>query len=192
MDNLWEEDNEYPDELCHFGTPGMKKGQRRYQNEDGTLTPEGKIHYGIGLGIKAAKRVGKAAVKTGKKGLNQAYRAGRDIHEANIASKERAKRRLRDAKLANQKDARRMREVKLKRVNKALSRTLTSLRLGKKKTKEPKWEWEKNDQASVLARKTITDSVKDVTSDIRKHPVKYVKQSIPGVNLLPERKRRRR
>ena len=25
-----------------------KKGERRWQNEDGSLTPEGKIHYGVG------------------------------------------------------------------------------------------------------------------------------------------------
>lgn len=33
-------------ELYHAGIKGMKWGQRRYQNEDGTLTPAGKIRYG--------------------------------------------------------------------------------------------------------------------------------------------------
>jgi hypothetical protein len=33
-------------ELCHFGIRGQKWGIRRYQNEDGTLTEEGKRHYG--------------------------------------------------------------------------------------------------------------------------------------------------
>ena len=32
--------------LVHSGVLGMKWGIRRYQNEDGTLTPEGRIHYG--------------------------------------------------------------------------------------------------------------------------------------------------
>lgn len=32
------------DELCHWGIKGMKWGVRRYQNEDGTLTPAGKKH----------------------------------------------------------------------------------------------------------------------------------------------------
>lgn len=31
--------------LCHHGIKGQKWGVRRYQYEDGTLTPEGRIHY---------------------------------------------------------------------------------------------------------------------------------------------------
>ena len=34
--------------LMHYGVRGMKWGVRQYQNEDGTLTEEGKRHYGIG------------------------------------------------------------------------------------------------------------------------------------------------
>ena len=34
--------SEYPTYLMHFGIRGQKWGERRYQNEDGTYTPEGK------------------------------------------------------------------------------------------------------------------------------------------------------
>lgn len=38
------------DYLMHTRTVGSKNGVRRYQYEDGKLTPLGKIHYGIGKG----------------------------------------------------------------------------------------------------------------------------------------------
>lgn len=33
------------DYIAHHGIKGMKWGVRRYQNSDGTLTPEGRVHY---------------------------------------------------------------------------------------------------------------------------------------------------
>ena len=37
-------------EIWHYGIKGQKHGLRRFQNEDGSLTPEGKERYGIGDG----------------------------------------------------------------------------------------------------------------------------------------------
>ena len=34
------------DYISHFGVKGMKWGIRRYQNKDGSLTPEGRKRYG--------------------------------------------------------------------------------------------------------------------------------------------------
>ena len=35
-------------ELYHHGVRGQKWYVRRWQNEDGSLTPAGRIHYGYG------------------------------------------------------------------------------------------------------------------------------------------------
>lgn len=35
------------DELYHWGIPGQRWGHRRFQNEDGSLTPEGRERYGV-------------------------------------------------------------------------------------------------------------------------------------------------
>ena len=41
--------------LAHYGVVGQKHGKRRYQYEDGSLTPLGRIHYGIGQGKRRTK-----------------------------------------------------------------------------------------------------------------------------------------
>ena len=41
----WESKYDY---LEHYGVKGQKHGLRRYQNEDGSLTAEGRDHYGVG------------------------------------------------------------------------------------------------------------------------------------------------
>lgn len=57
------------DVLKHYGVPGQKWGLRRYQNEDGSLTEEGKRHYGYydrGDGTKDMKRLKKDAANDAK------------------------------------------------------------------------------------------------------------------------------
>lgn len=44
---MYDNDETY---LMHHGVPGQKWGTRRWQNPDGTLTPEGRAHYGVGDG----------------------------------------------------------------------------------------------------------------------------------------------
>lgn len=49
--------------LAHHGVKGQKHGQRRWQNSDGSLTPAGRIHYGVGAARGAVGKVAKAIRK---------------------------------------------------------------------------------------------------------------------------------
>lgn len=51
----WEHNDNY---LIHYGVKGQKWGERRYRNEDGTLTAEGREHYGIGKMTDTKKYLG--------------------------------------------------------------------------------------------------------------------------------------
>lgn len=53
------------DDLCHHGIKGQKRGVRRYQNTDGSLTPAGKQHYGVGVLQLLGSRKDQAPVQGG-------------------------------------------------------------------------------------------------------------------------------
>lgn len=91
----------YSAELAHHGILGQRWGVRRFQNEDGSLTPKGQKHYAVKeakSAYKAAKKDLKKTVKYEKKNLTvsqklfgpagiknlQRYKASRD----NIMDKE--------------------------------------------------------------------------------------------------------
>lgn len=63
------------DELYHHGIKGQKWGNRRWQNEDGSLTPAGREHYGYGARAQYKNRVGmaKAAYKAKDKAVQDNY-----------------------------------------------------------------------------------------------------------------------
>lgn len=44
------------DYICHYGIKGQTWGIRRYQNADGSLTEEGRQHYGVGMDSKEMKK----------------------------------------------------------------------------------------------------------------------------------------
>lgn len=82
--------------LSHSGVKGMKHGERRYQNKDGSLTDEGRAHYGIGparqkkpavkeavkkAGNKTGKAVGKAAKTAGRMVAKAASASGKQLKE---------------------------------------------------------------------------------------------------------------
>lgn len=70
----------------HYGVTGQKWGVRRYQNPDGSLTPEGRQHYGLGdLDYNARysgdKKTAKKAYKAERKALRNKVFDAYDIDE---------------------------------------------------------------------------------------------------------------
>lgn len=66
----------YGDTLYHHGTKGQKWGVRKYQNEDGSLTPAGREHYGYGQArakYEAQKMIYKSAKKDARNAHLDAY-----------------------------------------------------------------------------------------------------------------------
>lgn len=70
--------------LAHYQVKGAKHGVRRYQNYDGSLTPLGRVHYGVGEARKKASDTAKKVSGAVKKAPE---RAGQIVKSApkNIA-----------------------------------------------------------------------------------------------------------
>lgn len=67
-------------ELYHHGIKGQKWGIRRYQNEDGSLTPEGRKRYGVeGLDSSKKDYDQRTAVKAYRKESKQRYNQVRNF-----------------------------------------------------------------------------------------------------------------
>ena len=64
----------YSSELYHYGILGQRWGVRRYQNKDGSLTSEGRKHYGVKSESSSVKetagKIGNAVKTSGKKVAN--------------------------------------------------------------------------------------------------------------------------
>ena len=103
----------YVDELSHHGVKNQKWGRRRWQNPDGSYTQAGRIHYGIGIRKRLAKRAQEReedkarteALKTiAYSAKQQRAEAQLSAHKAQIEA-EKAKKELRDAKRENSRFA---------------------------------------------------------------------------------------
>lgn len=66
-------------ELVHHGIDGQKWGNRRFQNPDGSLTPLGRLRYGVGKERKATIDVKSNALQ------NKLSKTERDVHELSDA-----------------------------------------------------------------------------------------------------------
>lgn len=101
------------DELMHYGISGMKWGFRRFQNKDGSLTPEGRERYGVPVGEV-------------KKAIDRKTQAKQEKLANDIAKK--------DPKVAE-------RIAKSKEVKKAI-KDLEESTLACKKARDEFWKWE--------------------------------------------------
>jgi hypothetical protein len=93
--------------LMHYGVIGMKWGVRRYQNEDGSLTPQGHIHY-LGHGpIKGRVEAYKRSRKEGKGRIQSyvesSYRRGVEVRGTKRANKGELRLRYLDKKADREK-----------------------------------------------------------------------------------------
>lgn len=69
----------YKPYLSHWGIPGMRWGMRRFQNEDGSLTAEGRIRYGRYSEVTKEER-GEIAMRA--KGQEKTMSGARQIADA--------------------------------------------------------------------------------------------------------------
>lgn len=82
----------FDDELCHWGIPGQRWRHRRYQNEDGSLTAEGREHYGYGDERSKAKiSYNTQKYKADLKSRAKQEKATRSANEERHSIKENAK-----------------------------------------------------------------------------------------------------
>ena len=70
------------DYLSHHGIKGQEWGKRRWQNTDGSYTPEGRIHYGIGEGISKVAKTAKG-IDDDSGGIKSRIRRIKEKHAEN-------------------------------------------------------------------------------------------------------------
>lgn len=81
----------FDDELMHFGIKGQTWGKRRYQNEDGSLTPEGRLRYANDVD-KYTRKAAKTSNVSKKAKYEQRVKDARNaIRKDNLASARKAK-----------------------------------------------------------------------------------------------------
>lgn len=106
-----------PNELCHYGIKGMRWGQRRFQNPDGTLTSLGQKRYGKG-GYASAEQMTKHLNKLDKEHVEATYRA----RQASKADRvERLQGKLRKATAQNKTEKAAKLKEKIKKTTEGLS-----------------------------------------------------------------------
>ena len=93
-------------EFCHSGIKNMKWGVRRYQNPDGSLTPAGRIRYGVGKAREKSTSGAKAKAASSKDQERAAARAKRiEARQAKKAARIAEKNARKEAERKREQDA---------------------------------------------------------------------------------------
>lgn len=93
-----EEISKASDVISHFGTPGMIHGRRRYQYEDGSLTPAGRERYGVGPARDG--KGSKTLEQSGSASRQEAVQKSKPVSKDELKKRQEAAQKARDAKAA--------------------------------------------------------------------------------------------
>ena len=142
-----EEAEEY---LMHYRTEGSKNGQRLYQYKDGSLTPLGRIHYGVGKGRRAQEKADKYQKKA-EKAKSDADRAQLKYDKAVLKSRRRpddpgrqAKVNAALGKLSKAKYLASKYQVKANKLSDKVEKAVEKEEKGKQKLEEDRKRWEQD------------------------------------------------
>lgn len=150
-------------ELCHYGILGQKWGVRRFQNDDGTLTSEGKKRYGS---VKEMKKEARKEYRAdNKKAFDLGKKATIDEKAAQIAKfkmvKSAEKMKKLDEKYADVKQGKGA-DAKQKAFRKAVDDYYNYIALNNRAVKSYK---EVEAHYNTLVKKYGKDAVKDIAKD---------------------------
>ena len=113
------------DFLCHHGTKGMHWYERRYQNPDGSLTEEGRKHWGVGPPRKdnsfRLETKEERAIRLEKKRQRKEAYAAKKAERAAIREQkktEKAERKAEKEEQKRQEEAERVTKMKIDLINK--------------------------------------------------------------------------
>lgn len=184
-------------ELMHYGVPGQKWGVRRWQEKlSGSLTPEGRIHYGVGparskvtgtaenthkkpdkqekeTGYEKLKKSAQAITKQAKEGFNAAKkeaseRASKLYEDAKKRAQEAAERREEKRRLEEERKEQEEKEEKERRA------------MG---DRSDKWkEYEDNELQAFTTRKRLEDAANDAQFSAKIQKADRLRQVVAEAN----------
>lgn len=146
--------------LAHHGVKGQKHGVRQWQNPDGSLTPAGRIHYGVG---EARNKIASTARSVGK-AIRKKVRPTNAELNAQI--------RKQKSKNLNKQKRRELRELK---------RGVNTEAASSSDRKAPKGQ---HKRFSEMSDQDIQDRIKRLKSEVELADLERTKSMGPGMRMV--------